>query len=96
MNDQTDQIYKLLDENKPDEAKKVLKEMLSGEMSSEEKGKALVDTTMTYMSIMTDINEKYVALLNERLQELEKATTGIDSAKQSIGLAKTREEVQKS
>jgi len=95
-NQQVEEIYQLLSENKIDEARESLKAVLNEEMSDQETGRVLFESTMLYLKIMNDINERYIEETKARLKSLEELTKIEEDNKKLFGLAKSRLEINQS
>lgn len=94
--DPTKHIFELIEQDKLDEARKELGDLIAGEMSAEEKGRVLTETALTYISIMNDLNDRYIASMEQRLKQLEEVSGIADQLDKKIDLAETREKIMNS
>lgn len=91
-----DNIYKLMDENKFEEAKSEINKLVEANLSKEERGEALTEMTMTYMTIMTDLNKRYVEYIDQRLRALDQIDDLDAKNDKKIELIKTRQQIMDS
>lgn len=69
--DTLNQVGKLLKENRFDEAKELVRNILSLPLSEQEKTKVYVDYTFAYMQVMNALNDRYEQALKEAIEDIE-------------------------
>lgn len=93
MNINTQKIEQLLSENKMDEARDYIREIIKAPLSNIDKGEAIVMYTTMYMELMNNINEEYKAVLEEILAGLKAVDVAEAKLKEGIELKKVRAEL---
>ncbi|MFA7244401.1 MAG: hypothetical protein WC080_03890 [Patescibacteria group bacterium] len=82
MANNIEEIEKLLKEGKKDEAKKLITDLVSQDMSDKERGSVYTDLALAYMEISNEINRKYLEELREisaGLKEIDQIDTANNS-----------------
>lgn len=93
MNIDTQKIEQLLSENKMDEARDYIREIIKAPLSNIDKGEAIVMYTTMYMELMNNINEEYKTALEEILAGLKAVDVAESKLKEGIELKKVRAEL---
>ncbi|MEX0673031.1 MAG: hypothetical protein WDZ82_02325 [Candidatus Paceibacterota bacterium] len=66
----TQDVKALLEQEKFDEAKVAIQELVSRPISDKEQGEQVVKMLVAYMQYMTDLNEEYAETLDEAMKLL--------------------------
>lgn len=95
MNNDIQKLESLLAEKKLDEAREVIKSIISAKMSDEEKGDILIGLSSAYLDIMNSINESYRDALDEAINGLETVNSADSRMTDIIRVAEIKESLGK-
>ena len=90
-NTNTTKLFTLLESGQWEDALPLLKQYLSQDSGSEERGKVHVLVAQAYMKAVTEVNERESALLEQVLKTLEVVEKKDTKFKDDVGLAQARE-----
>lgn len=90
-----DRLEQLLVDGKFDDAKKMLNEYLSADLSKEEKGAIYVAFVMTYVSVMNKVYDQYNEALDETISNLNFIDQTKKEVNEKIDLARIKNEAKK-
>src|SRR5262245_43111439 len=91
----TNTLEQLLVDGKFDEAKKMLNEYLSADLTKEEKGAIYVAFVMTYVSVMNRVYDKYNEALDETISNLEFIDKRKKEVSEKIEMGRLKDEIKK-
>ncbi len=90
-NTDTTKLFSLLEDGHWEDALPLLKQYLSQDTGSEERGKVHVLVAQAYMKAVTEVNERESALLEEVLKTIEVVDKKDTKFNDEVGLAEARE-----
>jgi hypothetical protein len=93
MNIDIDKLEALLNEQKFDEAKKVLEKAFKSKLTPEEKAALLFNLRAIELDVMNKMDEQYVTALKAHLSNLKAVHEKGKSANEQIDLARVRAEL---
>lgn len=88
-----EQLNQLLSENKLDEAKEMITQVLDRPLTSEEKGAALVTLAAAYIKASNEANKRYEQALDDVLASLKKIDETQSQANDQIDIAATQQQI---
>lgn len=91
-----EKFKQLLAEGRQVEAQELLEEFLSSSISSREQGKALITVASMHMEAQNTINEEYLRILKNAVQELNELKKQDSNITDAVNLAKARKFIDKS
>lgn len=95
MDNDIQNLETLLAEHKLDEAREVIKSIISAKLSDEEKGDMLIGLSSAYLDIMNSISSDYRDALNEAIKGLEAVSAADSRMTDIIRVAEIKESLGK-
>lgn len=89
-NEKTQRIEKLLEEHRFEEARTLLNELFSEEMSEDDNGRLYSEYALWYMTVMNTVNSAYRDALEEAVQDLKELEKNERIFDDQVGIAKAK------
>lgn len=87
------QLEQLLAEGKLSEAKALLEAYFSAQATPEEEGEAYVNLAAIYLKIQNDLDEKYLEVLDEAVEQLTNLSDGRKRISEKVRVAHLKSEL---